>query len=69
MICLIVVPQVLITLSTCFNVFVNTVGALAIMSRLLLKILPGPKINGPYKNFLNIIGHCGLCLKKVYDDI
>lgn len=57
------------TVANWFGVLVNLVGLTAVLSRVTLKILPVPTRNGFYKDALNLIGHAGLYLGKVYQDI
>ena len=64
-----ILPPLILTFSTYFGFFVNAVGFVALVSRLLLKALPVPTKNGFYKSFLNLLGHLGLTMGTLYADI
>lgn len=64
------VPPQIWTLSTYFSLFVNTVGAVVLLSRIALKVLPKPQYQfGWYGTFITTLQHAALCLGEMESQI
>ena len=58
-----------ISFSNVFGIFVNIIGAVVFISRILLKYLPCAKGPGRYQTFLNWLGHTSLHLGNLESKI